>query len=346
MGLEFQDVSHSYGEETVLNGINLLAHEGEVTCLLGPSGCGKTTLLRLAAGLMPLQAGKVLVSGETVAEPALSIPPEKRPVGLVFQEGALFPHMTVEANIAFGLTGNKSVQQSRIDSLLSTIGLEGYGDRYPHTLSGGQQQRVALARALAPSPAVLLLDEPFANIDSELRKELREETRQTLKASGTAAILVTHDPDEALEMADRIAVMEKGVIVQFDTPTALLTDPATAKIAKLFGRCQSIVANVQETELLSDFGRWSIESIKNNLPVDKNIELVVSNNSLVVSKDATSDLTISDVRQLEETQTVFVKAQKGSALRIVTRNDQKFEIGEKVSLLPEKSSLFAFSSSE
>jgi iron(III) transport system ATP-binding protein len=212
MSIAFEAIRHAYPERgEVLRGLSLAARPGEIVCLLGPSGCGKTTLLRLAAGLEPLQSGRISLAGETIAEPEREVPPEARGVGFVFQDYALFPHLTVEDNVAFGLRFTPRGQRKwRIMDALARVGLEAYAKAWPHMLSGGQQQRVALARALAPRPAVLLLDEAFASLDARLREQVRDDTLHVLQEAGIATLIVTHDAEEAMFMADRIALMNEG----------------------------------------------------------------------------------------------------------------------------------------
>lgn len=342
MGLEFSSVSHAYGQLKVLDGINLLARSGEVTCLLGPSGCGKTTLLKLAAGLMPVQHGKVALDGALLAEPGRSLPPEQRPVGLVFQEGALFPHMTVSENIAFGLKGNAAEKEQRVATLLPKIGLAGFEGRYPHTLSGGQQQRVALARALAPQPSVLLLDEPFANIDSQLRRDLREETRRMLKASGAVAILVTHDPDEALEMGDRIAVMDEGRVVQFDTPQTLYDQPGSEGVALMFGRGQSVRAVASAGGAVdTEFGRWPGACLAQGAATEDDLALVVRQDTFDL-EEGTGGAHIVDIRTGGSDQLVFVEGANGGILRVQVPREQRLTVGDRVTLRPLDGRVFCF----
>ena len=246
MSLAFQNVGHSYGDLRVLSGVTLEARSGEILCLLGASGSGKTTLLRLAAGLESLQEGSIFVDGALIAAPGRDMPPEKRSFGMVFQDHALFPHLTVAENIAFGLAKrSKEEVRAVVAQRLASVGLAGFETRYPHTLSGGQQQRVALARALAPSPTAMLLDEPFASVDVTLRRALREEARLALKETGVVTLVVTHDPVEAMEIADRIAVMERGRIAQCATPEELYAKPASALVASLFGDAQRFPAIVR-----------------------------------------------------------------------------------------------------
>ena len=333
MGLEFQNISHAYGSNGVLKGINLVAERGEVTCLVGPSGCGKTTLLKLAAGLLSVQQGRVTLDSQDLATSEMSLPPENRPIGLVFQEGALFPHMTVADNIAFGLSGSAAEKKARVAELLGKIGLDEFGARYPHTLSGGQQQRIALARALAPSPAVLLLDEPFANIDSQLRRNLREETRRMLRESGAVAILVTHDPDEALEMGDKIAVLDAGEIIQCDVPQALFDRPANADVAQTFGHGQSLKANVTPSEAIeTGFGVWDADCLTSDCSLNGAVELVARQDSFDLSDGG--DNMVVDIRHAGKQQLVFVEGHNGDYLRVEVLRDQTLHVGGKVSVSP------------
>jgi iron(III) transport system ATP-binding protein len=260
VGLEFNDIAYSYDGAPVLSGVSFPVRSGQITCLLGPSGCGKTTLMKLAAGILPMQHGDIKLNGQPLATPRHSPPPEKRPIGVVFQEGALFPHLTVAQNIGFGLI-DKSKKDQLVSSLLEQVGLSNFGARYPHTLSGGQQQRVALARALAPEPQVLLLDEPFANIDILLRKSLRAQTRALLKGTGRVVMLVTHDPEEALEMADEIAVLGDGGLIQKGTPQALYTAPAALSVATLIGEAQSFDAQITPGGIQTPFGLWPLSAL-------------------------------------------------------------------------------------
>ena len=257
MGLQFHNVSHRFGADTALREVSLVAEEGEITCLLGASGSGKSTVLRLAAGLERLQAGSIRLDGEVLSEPGSEPPPERRPVGLVFQDHVLFPHKTVLQNIAFGLRHlTTRERRATAERALRDVALGGFAARYPDTLSGGQQQRVALARALAPLPRVMLLDEPFANVDATLRRALREDARRALRAAGSVAVIVTHDPDEALELADRIVVLEAGCVVQTGTPAQIWNQPASAAVAKMFGQAQQLRGNVAAGVVSTPFGTF------------------------------------------------------------------------------------------
>jgi iron(III) transport system ATP-binding protein len=244
--LRFTGIRHAYpGRGEVLRGIDLEVAQGEIVCLLGPSGCGKTTLLRLAAGLEPLQAGRLELGGRVIAEPGREVPPEERHVGFVFQDYALFPHLTVAENVAFGLRFVPRGERFwRVMDAIARVGLETYEKAYPHMLSGGQQQRVALARALAPRPTVLLLDEAFASLDARLREQVRDDTLHVLQTAGIATLLVTHDAEEAMFMGDRIALMREGVIVQAGTPSELYLRPADRFVATFLGEVNRLPSHV------------------------------------------------------------------------------------------------------
>ncbi len=251
--LELKNISHAYGKQVVVSDLSCFLEQGTIGCLLGPSGCGKTTVLRAIAGFEALTQGEIRLGGQVVSSPAAHVPPERRRIGMVFQDYALFPHLTVADNIGFGL--QKSVpaeRHSRVESLLATVGLSGLGAKYPHELSGGQQQRVALARALAPKPQLLLLDEPFSNLDVDLRERLSLEVRDILKQSGITAVLVTHDQHEAFAVADEIGIMHEGRIQQWDTPYNLYHRPANRFVADFVGQgvfLEGEVLNAREVRI-------------------------------------------------------------------------------------------------
>ncbi len=230
------DVRYSGNATPAVKGVSLQLKAGQIGVLIGPSGCGKTSLLRAIAGLEPVSAGRVQLSDRVVSQPGLTAPPEKRRMGMVFQDYALFPHLTVAGNIAFGLHGQASSgKANRIAEVLHLVGLEGVQDRFPHELSGGQQQRVALARALAPKPELLLLDEPFSNLDVDLRERLALEIRQILKAANATALFVTHDQMEAFAIGDVIGVIEEGHLHQWDDAYHLYHRPASRFVAEFIG---------------------------------------------------------------------------------------------------------------
>jgi len=245
MLLTFNNVSQSYADRAVLRGLSFTLKQGQIGCLLGASGCGKTTVLRTIAGFEPITDGEILLNEVCVSSRSIMIPAQRRRIGMVFQDYALFPHLTVSANIAFGLRRiPDAVRDERVAELLQTVGLSGSGHAYPHQLSGGQQQRVALARALAPRPNLLLLDEPFSNLDVELRERLSLEVRDIIKQQGTTAIIVTHDQHEAFAMADVIGVMNAGEIQQWDTAYNLYHQPANRFVADFVGQGAFLIGKV------------------------------------------------------------------------------------------------------
>ncbi|WP_025030767.1 ABC transporter ATP-binding protein [Nitratireductor aquibiodomus] len=256
--LSFQNISHSYasGAQT-LRDVSLCAEPGEVLCLLGPSGSGKTTLLRIAAGIEAQRSGQVFLNEREIAGPDVFLPPEKRSIGLVFQDFALFPHLTILDNVRFGLTalsGEEAQKEAMI--ALERVGLEGYADAYPHVLSGGEQQRVALARALAPRPAVLLMDEPFSGLDSRLKDSVRAETLAILRQSRATAVVVTHDAEEAMRMGDRIALLKGGELVQVGTAEELYHRPADLFVAGFFSEINEFDGRVHAGSVETPLGRF------------------------------------------------------------------------------------------
>ncbi|MEO1609433.1 MAG: ABC transporter ATP-binding protein [Pseudomonadota bacterium] len=255
--LTFENIERRFDQAYALRGVSLEIKAGELVCLLGPSGCGKTTLLRLASGIETPTAGRILLNNHEVAGPERIVPPEKRNVGLMFQDFALFPHLTVLQNVAYGLTNlNKKLAQKEAMSALARIELERFANHYPHTLSGGQQQRVALARAIAPRPAVMLMDEPFSGLDVYLRASLRRTTRELLKETRSTGIIVTHDPVEAVQMADRIVVMRNGRIVQVGHANELYRNPTDLFVARLFSEVNELPATVENGVIEMPFGRF------------------------------------------------------------------------------------------
>jgi iron(III) transport system ATP-binding protein len=232
--LTVRGLTRRFAGRDVVHDLSLDVAAGQVTCLLGPSGCGKSTTLRLIAGVEAPDAGTVAIDGRRVCGGGAFLPPEERSVGLMFQDFALFPHLTVEGNIGFGLTRDRAAQARRVGELLERVNLTGFGAKYPHQLSGGEQQRVALARALAPRPRVMLMDEPFSGLDNRLRDGIRDVTLEVLKEEGAAVVLVTHEPDEALRMGDEIALMRGGRIVQKGSPYNVYNAPVDRAAAAFF----------------------------------------------------------------------------------------------------------------
>ena len=263
--LEVDRVAHAYGRHPVVRELSFSLEQGEIGCLLGASGCGKTTALRLIAGFERPSAGELRIGGEIVGSPTVMVPPERRNIGMVFQEYALFPHLSVADNIGFGLPKSAvATRHLRVDELLALVGLAGQGGKFPHELSGGQQQRVALARALAPAPRLLLLDEPFSNLDVELRERLALEVRAIIKATGTTAILVTHDQHEAFAVADVVGIMQNGRIEQWATPYDLYHQPATRFVADFVGQGAFLTGTVLDRETVE----VELGKLKSAVPLD------------------------------------------------------------------------------
>lgn len=256
--LECDQLSKSFGEVEAVHNFSLQVQQGEILSLIGPSGCGKTTILRLIAGFECPQAGSIRLQGKTIAGNGSFIPPEKRGVGMVFQDYALFPHLNIGANIAFGLDQfPRGQRRQRSAEMLELVGLAGYEKRLPHELSGGECQRVALARALAPAPVILLLDEPFSNLDADRRLQMRIEVRQILKHTGATAIFVTHDQEEALFMGDRLAVLNRGRLEQVGTPEQVFQQPPSRFVAEFMGQTDFIEGIVTPTGIATEIGLLS-----------------------------------------------------------------------------------------
>jgi iron(III) transport system ATP-binding protein len=301
--LRFTDIVHSYGADLSVDQLSLSVAPGETVCLLGPSGCGKSTTLRLAAGLEELESGSIEIDGQLVAGSGTFVPPEVRRAGLVFQDFALFPHLSVAKNVAFGLRDlAKSEQDTRVKHALSLVGMEGLANKMPNALSGGEQQRVALARALAPRPRIMLLDEPFSGLDRRLRDAVRDETLQILKAQNTAALLVTHDPEEAMRLADRIALMRDGKIVQLAKPAELYNAPVDLGAAAFFSDINILHAAASDGRVETPFGSLGASNAAPN-PVT----VAFRPQALKLTK-GTGPLTVELVRSLGETLLVDVAA--------------------------------------
>lgn len=291
-GLVVDDVTHFYGSFCAVRDAHLHIAPGQVHCLLGPSGSGKSTLLRLVAGLETLQQGRIVIGDAEVAVPGRSTPPERRSVGFVFQDYALFPHLNVLRNVLFGMPKG-SGRQERARHLLRQVGMEEYAAAMPHTLSGGQQQRVALARALARDPGIMLLDEPFSGLDTRLRQTVRDTTLEVLRAADVATLMVTHDPSEALLTGDVISVIRQGRIVQSGTPDEVYLHSVSRDVAETFGPVNVVTSQVQadgraSPSFVTPWGSWEAK----DLPVGTAVEILVRPESLeLFRKGAAADRT-------------------------------------------------------
>ncbi|MBA4860827.1 ABC transporter ATP-binding protein [Streptomyces sp. PSKA54] len=295
--LRIEGLSKAYGPDApnVLDGLDLTVPGGALAAVLGPSGCGKTTLLRIIAGFLRADAGSVTVGGRVLTGPGVHLPPERRRIGIVPQEGALFPHLSVERNVAFGLTGlDRTARRRRTETMLDLVGLAGYGERMPHELSGGQQQRISLARALAPQPALVLLDEPFNALDSALRAGVRADVRSALRLSGATAVLVTHDQQEALSTADLVAVVRDGCVVQCDTPQQVYQRPADPWVAGFVGDAVLLPATADNGKAVTALG--TIPLMRGEGPATGTVLLRPEQLQLTDAVSAAAGGTVTDVR--------------------------------------------------
>ncbi len=343
MSLEFHGIRHAYGAREVLRGIDLTVAPGEIVCLLGASGCGKTTLLRLAAGLEPLQAGRIELGGQVIAEPGRDVPPERRGVGFVFQDYALFPHLTVAENVAFGLRfAPRGERGWRVMDALARVGLEAYQAAFPHMLSGGQQQRVALARALAPRPAVLLLDEAFASLDARLREQVRDDTLHVLQTSGIATLLVTHDSEEAMFMGDRIALMREGRMLQLGPPEALYFAPQDRYVATFLGEVNRLPSRVRGG--LAETAIGTLPAV--GLAEGTAVEVLVRPEGLRLGTEAAQEAAVEACRLLGATTLVHLSLPDGAGglLHLHARlpPGRRLSRGERVTVAIDPERAFVF----
>jgi iron(III) transport system ATP-binding protein len=338
--LSLEHVSHRFGSIVAVDDASLSVGAGEVVCLVGPSGCGKTTLLRVAAGLEPLQSGRVLIGDEVVSDDRVAVPPEERNVGLVFQDYALFPHLTVRGNIAFGLKNHSSRERDeRVAHALDRTGMTGYAGVYPHQLSGGQQQRVALARAIAPRPRIVLLDEPFSGLDANLRRRVRDQAAQILRDSGIATLMVTHDPEEAMYLADRIAVMHRGGLRQIGTPDDVYLSPADAFVAAFFGEVNRFRGRVSGGQVATPLGGIATNGHAEGAAV----EVLLRPEALDIGDTGAPGAVVA-TRFLGRSSLVDVRldAPGGNVVRIHLPGRKLPEPGSRVGVIHETSSVFVF----
>ncbi|MDE2968881.1 MAG: ABC transporter ATP-binding protein [Chloroflexota bacterium] len=308
-----------------LHEFDLSAEAGSILALLGPSGSGKTTALRIIAGFEAPDSGTVEIDGRLVAGPGRFVRADRRKIGMVFQEYALFPHLTVAANVGFGIE-DRSVRGQRVSEALAHVGLTGLDARMPHELSGGQQQRVALARALCPQPSVLLLDEPFSNLDEALRKQVRREVRDILKFTGTTALFVTHDQDEALFMGDRVAVLDQGMLQQVATPEEIYHTPGTRFVAEFIGIGDFLPVHREEGRLTTVAGTlpWPSETMA------EGAEVLLRPDDLTISPSESGQGIISDRQFQGSTYLYEVALEIGRTVRVMQHHTRQYDVGTKV----------------
>jgi iron(III) transport system ATP-binding protein len=327
----------------VLQKVSFNLAPGEILGLLGPSGCGKTTLLRIIAGFESPTTGTVYLKGDCVSGLDCLIPPERRHTGMVFQDYALFPHLTIADNIAFGLQNtsprlNRQQIQARIAEVLNLVGLTGLEKRYPHELSGGQQQRIALARALAPKPNLILLDEPLSNLDVQVRQRLRHEIRHILKATGIAAIFVTHDQEEAMAISDRIGVMYGGNLEQIGTPEEIYRSPASRFVAEFVTQANFLPAQRQGEIWATEFGQWPLVFNQISVDLPATGEIMLREEEIELSPAPDSPVVVRDRQFLGREYRYCLETAAGHQIHARTSLQTLIPVGSKVNLTPTNSS--------
>lgn len=342
--LQLENITKQFSSQTVaVDRINLKLHCGDLLGLLGPSGCGKTTLLRLIAGFEQPHSGSILIDGQMAVGKKGWIPPEKRGIGMVFQDYALFPHLTVGDNIAFGLRNtdpklSDADLKNRVGEALTLVGLAGLQKRYPHQLSGGQQQRIALARALAPRPALVLLDEPLSNLDVQVRLRLRQELRDILKAAGASAVFVTHDQEEALSVSDWVAVMRSGKIEQFGTPETIYREPASRFVAEFVTQANFITADRVGDVWKTEIGSFELDEKTEG----DRVEVMIRQEDLNLQPDKSSNIIIRDRQFLGREHRYRLQTPSGREIIALNNTTNPLPVGCKVQVAIAPSSLRSF----
>lgn len=341
--LKLDSIEIAYDAKPVVHDVSFELAEGELGCLLGPSGCGKTTILKAISGFEQLKNGKISLNNRLLSDPKVSIAPEQRQVGMVFQDHALFPHISIFQNVAFGLKREPKIEQrKRAQAMLELVGMTDYANAYPHEISGGQSQRIALARALAPSPTLLLLDEPFSNLDASLRESLGYEVRSVLKQAGTTAIMVTHDQHDAFALGDKIGVMSDGNLLQWGTSYQLYHEPINRFVAGFIGDGVLICGQMSEPELVTTKLGDIRGKTNNEELVGKNVDLLLRPDDVVLDSDSTEQARI--VRKaFKGAQTLYtLKTQSGVKLLSLLPSHEDFEIGDKIGIRIDADHLVCF----
>ncbi len=342
--LEVAGLTHAYGRQEVVRDLSFSLPSGAIGCLLGPSGCGKTTVLRCIAGFEAAQHGAIRINGREVSGPHTMLPPEKRRIGMVFQDYALFPHLSVRENIAFGLHRAPQAEGvARVAELSALVGLTATLDKYPHEISGGQQQRVALARALAPRPALLLLDEPFSNLDVDLRERLSAEVREIIKASGATAVLVTHDQQEAFAMADEIGVLHDGRIQQWDTAYNLYHRPANRFVADFVGQGVFLpAAAINSRELEIELGVLRGSALAGENAGGRDLEVLLRPDDIVHDDDAPTKAEVVHKAFRGADILYTLRLQSGRKVLALVPSHHNHAIGERIGIRLDVDHVVAF----
>ncbi len=341
--IEVKNIECKYRQHTIVKDLSLHVNQGSLVCLLGPSGCGKTTVLRAIAGFEPVHHGTIHINDQEVSRPGFTLVPEKRQLGMVFQDYALFPHMTVLENISFGLRKlGKTEQQATAREMLSVVGMNEYGERYPHELSGGQQQRIALARALAPHPKAILLDEPFSNLDVEMRKRLSSEVRNILKNRGITGIMVTHDQDEAFALGDSVGVMKDGRILQWDTPFNLYHEPADRFVADFIGQGVFIDGvMVTPNQIRTEFGIVNADRAY-NWPEESVVEILLRPDDVVYDPEGSLQGKVTE-KAFKGAEIMYtLQLDTGTKILSLFPSHEDFMVGDKVNIRMDIQHVVAF----
>ena len=334
LAIEATGLSKTFGEVAALAGFDIAVEVGQTLTLLGPSGCGKTTALRVIAGFEHPDAGQVSVGDLPVAGPGLHVPPERRRVGMVFQDYALFPHMSVAANVSYGLAKRERRDSTRVAEVLELVGLSGTEKRLPHELSGGQQQRVALARALAPRPAVILLDEPFSNLDASLRQRVRRELKEILQEARATALFVTHDQEEALSLSDLVAVMREGRVVQVATPPDLYRAPSDPWVAGFLGDADFVPATAGHGQVETAIGTFATEH-------DGKVLVMFRPERVLVTPHPDGEAVVASREYFGHDQLVTIVLADGSRIRSRLGPAPDLRPGERVAVKIEEATTFS-----